>query len=106
VTDKLTQYNEALGLLGERRLGSLTEAREPRRVLDDYWQSSFDACMLEGLWKFAKRVVQIDASATLKPGFGFLFAFPIPEDWVRTIIISTVQTLAPPLTDVPEEAGY
>lgn len=106
MTSKLEQYNEALGHLGERRLGSLTEAREPRRTLDDFWQSSFDECMQAGLWKFAKRVVQIDHSSTITPGFGFLFAFPIPQDWVRTVVISTIQTLDPPLLDVPDEAGY
>ena len=37
MTTQLFIYNEALGHLGERVLASLTEGREPRRVLDSYW---------------------------------------------------------------------
>jgi hypothetical protein len=36
---KLKLYNDALGILGERRLASLTENREPRRVLDEVWDA-------------------------------------------------------------------
>jgi hypothetical protein len=106
MTDKLTLYQLALGHLGSRRLGSLSEAREPRLTLDDFYASTMAVCLMEGLWKFAKRVVQIDASTTITPAFGYLYAFPIPPDWVRTISISANQTLDPPLTDVPEETGY
>ena len=33
--DQLSLYNNALTVLGERKIASLTENREPRRVLDD-----------------------------------------------------------------------
>ena len=35
--DKVGIYNDALILLGERRLSSISEAREPRYNLDAIW---------------------------------------------------------------------
>lgn len=106
MADKLSLYNQALGHLQERRLVSLGENREPRRVLDTFWPIAVKYCFEQGLWKFMKRVIQADASETVKPQFGYGFAFAIPPDWVRTLIISTVETLDPPLLQVGEEAGY
>jgi len=106
VTDKLTLYNEALGHLKERRLASLSENREPRRVLDDYFTSTPRYCLEQGLFRFAKRVTQIDASSTTIPAFGYNSAFRIPDDWIRTVVISTSPDLDPPLLQYNEEAGY
>jgi hypothetical protein len=106
MTDKLTLYNLALGHLAEGRLKSLTENREPRRVLDDYWDQEVAYCLERKLWNFAYRAVQIDASNTVTPGFGFLFAFVIPDDWIRTRSFSAVPTFDPPLIQMKEEAGY
>lgn len=103
--DKLSLYNEALGHLGER-ITSLTENREPRRVLDTYWTRVVGHCLARHFWKTAKRVAQIDASSTLVPGFGWKYAFSIPNDWVRTYQVSMVETFTPPLWEYGEEAGY
>jgi len=106
VTDKLTLYNLVLGHLRERRLASLSENREPRRVLDDFFDQVQQECLEEGLWNFMIRAVSEDASATVVPGFGWKYAFTIPLDWVRTVLISTVETFSPPLLDYAEETGY
>lgn len=103
---KLGLYNEALGHLMERKLTSLSENREPRRVLDDYWDRVVGHCVGRHFWKWAKRVTQIDASSTTTPYFGWKYAFEIPDDWVRTYLVSTVETLNPPLWDYAEEAGF
>jgi hypothetical protein len=104
--NKLAIYNQALGHLAERRLVSLTENREPRRVLDDYWDSVIGHCLARRFWKPAKRVVSIDASATVIPQFGWKYAFNLPGDWVRTYQVSSVETFTPPLWDYAEEAGF
>lgn len=106
MTDKLSLYNEALGFLEERHLASLSENREPRRVLDDYWNSVPLYCLEQGLFRFAKRVVSIDASTTVTPAFGFNNAFRIPDDWIRTVVVSTSPDLDPPLLQYNEETGY
>jgi hypothetical protein len=106
MTTQLFIYNEALGLLGERRLATSSENREPRRVLDSYWPDVTGYCLGQGLWRFAKRAVQIDNDASLTPQWGFNCCFLIPSDWVRTIVISTSPNLDPPLLQYNEEAGY
>lgn len=106
MTDKLTVYNGALGHLEERRLASLSEPREPRRVLDDLWDKEVAYCLERKFWNFGYRAVSIDASTTLVPTFGPQFAFKIPDDWIRTRRLSSVQTFDPPLLQVLEEAGY
>ena len=106
MTDKLTVYNEALGHLDERALASLAENREPRRALDAFWTGAVDFCLERKFWNFGYRTVEIDASSTLVPLFGFLYAFRIPNDWIRTRRFSAVPTLDPPLVQMAEETGY
>jgi hypothetical protein len=105
MTTQLFIYNEALGHLGERQIASLTEPREPRRVLDSYWADVVAFCLSQGLWKFARRTAQIDASSTLIPQFGFNYCFSIPADWVRTILVSTSPGMDPPLLQYSDEGG-
>jgi hypothetical protein len=121
MTSQLIVYNLALGHLEQRPLASLSEASEPRRTLDAYWAHCVAYCQEQGLWAFMVRVVQQDASTTVIPGgswnsndapaspaqpVGFEYAFPLPVDWVRTVVVSTSPTLEPPLTQYSEEAGY
>src|SRR5258705_9839844 len=97
MSSQLFIYNEALGHLGERALASLTENREPRRVLDYYFNDVVLYALAQGLWRFARRTAQIDASTTVVPAFGFNNAFGYPTDWIRTQIVSTSPDLDPPL---------
>lgn len=103
---KLGIYNMALGHLRERRLASLSEAREPRRVLDSFWDQVVAEGIAEGLWNFMVRTVQIDSSTSVAPAFSYTYAFQIPTDRARTVMVSTSPTLMPPLLDYVEEAGY
>jgi hypothetical protein len=105
MTDKLTLYNMALGYLEQRALASLAENREPRRVLDAYWAQEVAYCLERKFWNFSYRTVSIDASTTLRPSFDWLYAFGIPPDWIRTRMISAVQTFTEPLLAISEQAG-
>lgn len=104
--DKLAIYNLALGHLKERRLVSLVESREPRRVLDSFWDHAIGIALSARYWKFIIRAVQIDASETVVPGFGWQYAFQIPADRVRTRNVSSSETFDPPLLQFAEEAGW
>jgi hypothetical protein len=48
----------------------------------------------------------MDYSATVAPAFGFKYAFGIPDDWIRTRLMSASETLSPPLLQYKEETGY
>jgi hypothetical protein len=106
MTDKLTLYNLALKKLRERRLLTLSDTRKERRELDAVYNSVVLYCLGQGLWRFAKRVVQIDQSTTLTPAFGYNSAFNIPNDWISTVVISTSPNLDPPLLQYAEETGF
>lgn len=105
-TQKLSIYNRALGAMGERKLASLTEAREPRYVLDDFFSDVVGQCLEFGDWKFARRFLKIDASTSVEPDFGFQFAFPIPTDFLKSRRIAEDENLDIPLIRFREENGF
>ena len=104
---QLGLYNEALRLLGERRLLSLTENREPRRILDDIWNDgAIDYCLEQGQWNFAMRAVEITKSTTTVPNFGYQNAFDKPSDHIRTSGVAEDEYFNVPLIRVLEEVGF
>jgi hypothetical protein len=103
---KISIYNAALGHLGERKLSSLTENREPRRVLDDYYADIIGLCLEKHPWKFAVRHSEISASASVTPDFGFNNAFAKPDDWIRSIKFSADSTFSGSPLRMSEELDY
>jgi hypothetical protein len=106
LASKLGQYNAALLILGERKLSSLAEAREPRRALDDAWDSAADYCLEQGFWNFAMRAIQADSSTSVTPTFGFTYAFTKPTDIIRTYLFGATETFEPPLMNIVDEPNY
>lgn len=107
MTTKLQLYNAALRMCKERRLSSLTENREPRRLLDDvYADGGIDHCLEEGLWKFATRTVRLDYDADITPEFGFRRAFAQPDDYVDTVAVCSDEYFTQPLLQYANENGY
>jgi hypothetical protein len=105
--DRLALYNASLRICGERKLGSLTENREPRRLLDDVWDNNaLMFCLEQGLWHFAMRSVRLDADPDVTPAFGNANAFQKPSDWVRTAGVYQDEFCKIPLTDYLFEGGY
>ena len=99
--DRLGIYNDALTRLGSRRLASLSENREPRRVLDDVWGAgnALARYMLErGEWNFAIRTGEMEYSPSVEPEFGFRRAFDKPDDFVRLAGLSADPYFRQPLT--------
>lgn len=106
-TSKLALYNGALLLLGERRLASLGESREPRRALDDVWdQGAVKHCLEQGAWSFAVRSTALDHDPGVDPAFGYAYAFAQPTDFARLAGISDNETFAGDFDDYQPEAGY
>lgn len=81
-------YNKALRWLEERPLASLTENREPRRLLDMEWSDGVATVMQSGYWKHAMRMVMANPDAASVPNFGRTYSYTKPIDWVRTYQIS------------------
>lgn len=91
-----TLYNNALKILGETKLSSITEAREPRYALDDAYADVVQFALESGQWWFARREASIAADATA-PSFGFSWRFAKPADWVRTMALSSDERFLCPL---------
>jgi hypothetical protein len=105
-TIKLRIYNAALGHIGERKLDTLAESREPRHVLDTYYDTVKNYCLEQGAWKFAGVLEQLDASSSVAPDFGFSNAFTKPSGWLRTIQISDSPSLEPALERFTEVSTF
>jgi hypothetical protein len=111
MTDKLSLFNGSLRILKERKLASLTESREARRLLDDVWGSgatagAVKACLQMGQWTFARRTSQIDFSPSISPSFGYRYAFDQPEDMVKPCGIYTDERCTQPLLQYADERHY
>ncbi len=103
---KLSLYNGALNVLGERNLASLTENREPRHKLDDIYDNDMiDRVLQHGQWKFAKRTAQLQASTTITPEFGYQFAYELPTDFIRTLGVASDEFFIQPLTQYDKEGA-
>lgn len=104
---QLSLYNDALLLCGERFLSSLTEEREPRRLLDQVWSNGgIDACLEMGQWNFAMRTVMIDYDPSIEPDFGYNRAFQKPDDWILTSALCSDEFFTSPNIRHVDEAGY
>jgi hypothetical protein len=107
MTTKLTLFNDSLLLCGERFLASLTEEREPRRLLDQVYDSGgIKACLEAGQWNFAMRSIQIDYDSGISPGFGYRRGFVKPTDWVLTSALCSDEYFRAPVNRYWDEAGY
>lgn len=104
MADQLAIYNVALAHLGERRLASLAEPREPARVLADEWDAAVTGCLQMAAWSFATRTQEVDATS---PGAGpFSNAIPKPADWLRTVDLALDAALTTPPDGYLEEGGF
>lgn len=104
---QLSLYNEALRICGERKLASITEDREPRRLLDGVWDGgAIDYCLEQGQWNFAMRSAKLEYAPSIDPAFGYKYAFEKPSDYIRITALCTDEYFNVPLTQYTEEGGF
>lgn len=107
MTDKLGIYNGCLFELGERKLASLTEDREPRRVLDQLYDRVVAKALEEGQWNFAERTVSLTPDPSVTTQFGYTNAFSKPIDLVRISGISSSEFIdSEPLNYFQDDGLY
>jgi hypothetical protein len=106
-TDRLKIYNGALLLCGEKELASLSESREPRRLLDRIWNDNgVRFCLEQAQWHFAMRSSQLEYDTGVAPDWGYSRAHAKPTDWVLTSGVFSDEFMRTPLTDYADEAGH
>ena len=107
MADRLGVYNSCLTMCGERQLASLTEDREPRRLLDAEWAGgAVNRCLEDGQWPFARRTVQLDYDPSVTPQWGYNRAYNKPSDWVLTSAFCSDEFLRVPVTQYRDEGAY
>jgi hypothetical protein len=111
MASKLSLYNSANLILGERKLTSLSENRPSRRRLDTWWDADgVLECLQAGLWNHAMRTVSLTYSPSVTPAFaesgGYQYAFDIPEDYVRMALVSDDAGFCNIRTDYVIEGDY
>lgn len=84
--DQLSLYNNALMLVGERPLATLTDAIETRYRLDvAYNQDAVDSCLSVVKPNFASARSKLTASSTLT-GFNLAEVCTLPSDYVDIVV--------------------
>lgn len=109
MTDRLSLYNGALRECGERKLASLSENREPRRLLDDIWQAGEGVVryvLQRKQWRFGRRSLELAADPAIEPAFGYQFAFAWPDDHCRTCGVFSEERLETPLLNYQTEGRF
>lgn len=99
-TDQLSLYNDALRIIGERRLASLGETREPRYELDDVWALGSGAvayCYEQIKPRFATVIDKITASTT-DPETDLQYVFTLPTNYAAMVGAYSDAKLDEPLT--------
>lgn len=104
--DKLAIYNEALGHLGSRELASLAENRDPRRRLDRVWDNAVRYTLEQAPWSFAIRSLQLEPSPSIEPAFGYCLAYQKPDDWLKTVELTSDERGRCPIKEYADEAGF
>lgn len=106
-TSRLSLYNDALLMAGERALATLSDAVESRNLLDTVWNNNgVDACLEEAQWEFAMRTIQIDSDPGITPSYGYAYAFDKPTDWILTSALCSDEFFRAPLDRYVDEAGF
>lgn len=95
MADQLSIYNHALLLMKERRLASLTEDREARRVLDEFYTEIKQFCLEQGMWKFAMRSASLTQNGAGL--YGFTYSFAKPTDIIHLFSASETSDYSDPL---------
>ena len=104
---RLSLYNDALLMVGERALTGLTENVETRRLLDQVWNNQgVEQCLEEAQWEFAMRTVRIDYDPGVTPDFGYARAFDKPTDWILTSALCSDEFFKVPVLRYVDETGF
>ena len=105
---RLSIYNGALRICGERRLASLTENVKARHELDAVWNDGegVKQCLEAAPWKFAKRSDRLDPDPDFTRQFGYQYGYRKPDDFALTISVAQDEYFRGGFDQYEDEAGW
>lgn len=92
---KLQIYNHALLMMKERRLVTLSDDKESRRTLDEFYDQILQFCLEQGMWKFAMRSTSLTQAGS--GAYGFTYTFDKPSDFVHLFMASATSDFDKPM---------
>ena len=78
--------NVSLRLIGQTAILSRTDGSTTGNIVDDLFDEVRDDLLRSHPWNFATKRRKL-AKLTATPEFEFEFAYPLPNDWIRTISV-------------------
>jgi len=97
MASKLSLYNKALIILGERRLTSEFENRDPRRALDEVYNlDAVNACLEMSRPHFARRSTAL-TSPTTSAAHALDQVYTLPDDYLDIVGLYLDDTLETPI---------
>lgn len=84
--------NNALLLVGNTSITALTDDTKAAKLCLQFYQQSLDAVLRAYTWNCAT-VRSADLTATTTPTFGYSYAFTLPADCLRVLMIEDDQTI-------------
>ena len=96
--DKLGIYNNALQLIGERKLASISENREPRRLLDSAYDfGAVNYCIEIVKPSFSRKTIKL-TSSNVSANHDLDNVFDLPADWITTVDVYSDSRLDQPIS--------
>jgi len=107
IPTQLALYNQALRLVGEVKLATLTDNRPERHALDAIWdEDPIKDILEEAQWTFATRTLEWNFDASVTSDFGYKYAFTKPANYIRTAAICSDEFFQEPITASADENTY
>lgn len=103
MADKLAIWKQALVHLGSAPIASLTDSVQSVNVFNSAWLGVVEEAFSEGDWNFAKKSVGLTQSGT--PAVGWTYAFPYPDDYLRTVEVSDSALFNHPFITFQDQGG-
>lgn len=85
---KLSLFQDALRLIADARLATITDDVESQYALSDAWDEAVSFCLRQAPWRFALNTASLVAGGS--PVAGYAYSFARPSDWLRTHTIAII----------------
>lgn len=106
MADKLAVWKQALIHLGKATITTLTDDVEARYVFDGAWPGVVAEAFNAGDWNFAKKSVSLSASGSGTAAPGWTYVWDYPDDYERTIVVSSIADFHTPFYEFLDEGGF
>lgn len=87
MASEVSIINEALLELGQKTIVARTDDSTEARTMDSLFDPTRDNLLRRHTWNFATKRIKLARSANT-PAFEFSYQYPVPSDWLRTVVVS------------------